>query len=332
MKSKTKAVGITGSGRCLPDRILTNADLQNMVDTSDEWITTRTGIKQRRISDKNTATSDIATGAAIRAMEDAGITAKDLDLIIVATATPDMLFPSTACIVQSNLGAVNAAAFDIEAACTGFIYGLSVGEKFVSSGDAKNVLVIGAETLSKLVDWEDRSTCVLFGDGAGAVVLSKVEDQTGILTSILGAEGWKGSVLTLPAGGSRMPATHRTVEDRKHFIHMDGGEVYKFAVNIMVHASKAAVERAGLSLDDIDFVIPHQANIRIIEAALKRLNIDMNRVYINLDRYGNMSSASIPVALDEAVRAGKVKKGDNLLLVGFGAGLTWGSSIIRWSK
>jgi 3-oxoacyl-[acyl-carrier-protein] synthase-3 len=332
MKAKERAVGIVGIGSCLPERVLTNAELQNMVDTSDEWITTRTGIKQRRISDKDTATSDIATGAARRAMDDAGITAQDLDLIIVATATPDMLFPSTACIVQSNLRAVNAAAFDIEAACTGFIYGLSVGEKFISTGDAKTVLVIGAETLSKLVDWDDRSTCVLFGDGAGAVVLRGVDDGSGLLSSVLGAEGWKGHVLMLPAGGSRMPATHQTVEGRKHFIHMDGGEVFKFAVNIMVYASNKAVERAGLSLEDIDFVIPHQANIRIIEAAGKRLKIDMNRVYINLDRYGNMSSASIPVALDEAAKLGKISNGDNILLVGFGAGLTWGSSVIRWSK
>lgn len=327
-----KPVGILGTGRCLPEKILTNFDLEKMVDTSDEWIRTRTGISERRISDKDTATSDLATAAAVKAMEDAGVTAKDIDVIIVATATPDMAFPSTACIVQSSLGAQSACAFDVQAACTGFIYGLSIGEKFISTGDAKYVLVIGAESLSKICNWEDRNTCVLFGDGAGAAVLGEVEEGSGIIASLLGAEGWKGHYLTLPAGGSRMPASLETVESGKHFIHMDGGEVYKFAVAVMPTATLGVLEKAGLSLKDIDFLIPHQANKRIVESAAKRLGIDEKKIYMNLHKYGNMSSASIPVALDEALEQDLIKKGHNVVLVGFGAGLTWGACAIKWSK
>ncbi|MBA1333816.1 MAG: 3-oxoacyl-[acyl-carrier-protein] synthase, KASIII [Firmicutes bacterium] len=326
-----KPVGIVGTGSCLPERILTNSDLEKIVDTSDEWITTRTGIKERRISDDKTATSDLATCAALRAMESAGVVAEDIDLIIVGTVTPDMAFPSTACIVQDNIGAVNAAAFDLEAACTGFIYGLSVGEKFISTGQAKTVLVIGAETLSKICNWEDRNTCVLFGDGAGAAVLREVEEGSGIMSTVLGAEGWKGKALMQPAGGSRMPASHETIEGKKHYIHMDGSEVFKFAVNIMAQAARKVAEKVGIGMEQINYIIPHQANIRIVEAAAKRLNFDMERIYVNLDSYGNMSAASIPVALDEAAKAGKIVKGDNVLLVGFGAGLTWGSCIVRWS-
>jgi 3-oxoacyl-[acyl-carrier-protein] synthase-3 len=332
MDKMLKPVGIAGTGRCLPERILTNFDLERMVDTSDEWIVSRTGISERRISDAGTATSDLATEAAKKAMEDAGITAGEIDVIIVATATPDMAFPSTACIVQSNLGALQASAFDVQAACTGFIYGLSIGEKFISTGDAKNVLVIGAETLSKICNWEDRSTCVLFGDGAGAAVLREAPKDSGIIATLLGAEGWKGQYLTLPAGGSRMPASIDTVKSGKHFIHMDGGEVYKFAVGVMPQATLGVLEKAGLSLDDIDLLIPHQANKRIVDSAAKRLGIPQDKIFMNLSRYGNMSSASIPVALDEAVKHGLVKNGDNLVLVGFGAGLTWGACAIKWSK
>lgn len=331
MAKGLKPVGIVGTGSCLPERILTNADLEKIVDTSDEWITTRTGIKERRISDDKTATSDLATCAALRAMENAGVDASDIDLIIVGTVTPDMAFPSTACIVQDNIGAVNAAAFDLEAACTGFIYGLSVGEKFISTGQAKTVLVIGADTLSKICNWEDRNTCVLFGDGAGAAVLREVEEGSGIMSSVLGAEGWKGKALMQPAGGSRLPTSHETIEGKKHYIHMDGSEVFKFAVNVMVQAARKVTENSGMNMGQMDYIIPHQANIRIVEAAAKRLKLDMGKIYINLDSYGNMSAASIPVALDEAVKAGKIAKGDNVLLVGFGAGLTWGSCIVRWS-
>lgn len=331
MAKGLKPVGIVGTGSCLPERILTNADLEKIVDTSDEWITTRTGIKERRISDDKTATSDLATCAALRAMENAGVDASDIDLIIVGTVTPDMAFPSTACIVQDNIGAVNAAAFDLEAACTGFIYGLSVGEKFISTGQAKTVLVIGADTLSKICNWEDRNTCVLFGDGAGAAVLREVEEGSGIMSSVLGAEGWKGKALMQPAGGSRLPTSRETIEGKKHYIHMDGSEVFKFAVNVMVQAARKVTENSGMNMGQMDYIIPHQANIRIVEAAAKRLKLDMGKIYINLDSYGNMSAASIPVALDEAVKAGKIAKGDNVLLVGFGAGLTWGSCIVRWS-
>jgi 3-oxoacyl-[acyl-carrier-protein] synthase-3 len=327
-----KSVGIVGTGRCLPEKILTNHELEKIVDTSDEWIRTRTGISERRISEADTATSDLATAAALKAMENAGVSAEEVDMIIVATVTPDMAFPSTACIVQSNLKAVNASAFDIEAACTGFIYGLSVGEKFISTGDAKTVLVIGAETLSKVCNWKDRNTCVLFGDGAGAAVLREVGKGEGILACALGAEGWKGETLTLPAGGSRMPASVETVKAGKHFIHMDGSEVYKFAVSIMPKATLRVIEKAGLNLEDIDYVVPHQANSRIVEAAARRLKMDGEKIFVNLNKYGNMSSASVPVALDEALEQGRIKKGDNVVLVGFGAGLTWGSCAMKWIK
>jgi len=332
MDNGLKSVGIVGTGRCLPEKILTNFDLEKMVDTSDEWIKTRTGIEERRITDEKTATSDLATNAALKAMEDAGVEPEEIDMIMVATATPDMAFPSTACIVQSNIGAVNASAFDIEAACTGFLYGLSIAEKFILTRNAKTILVIGAETLSKITNWEDRNTCVLFGDGAGAAIVKEVENGSGILSTAIGAEGWKGHFLTQPAGGSRMPATVETVKNKKHYIHMDGREVYKFAVNIMAEATKKVVEDAGMSVEDIDFLIPHQANIRIVKAAAKRLKKDMDKIIVNLNKYGNMSAASIPVALDEAARQGKFEKNDLLVLVGFGGGLTWGSCALKWSK
>ncbi len=332
MKNTAKSVGIVGTGACLPERVLTNFDLEKIVETSDEWIRSRTGIEERRITDDKTATSDIATCAARKALEDAGVEPEEIDMIIVATVTPDMAFPSTACIVQSNLGAVNASAFDIEAACTGFLYGISIAEKFILAGGVKTVLVIGADTLSKITNWEDRNTCVLFGDGAGAAVLKEVDEGSGILSVAIGAEGWKGHVLTQPAGGSRMPATVETVKNKKHFIYMDGQEVYKFAVNIMVEATEKVLGNTGMSTGDIDYLIPHQANIRIVKAASKRLKVDMDKVYVNLQKYGNMSAASIPVALDEAVREGKVKKDDVLVLVGFGGGLTWGSCVMKWNK
>lgn len=330
--NKFLSVGITGTGRYLPERELTNFDLEKMVDTTDEWIKTRTGISNRRIADDKTATSDLATEAAKIAIEDAGLLPEDIDLIIVATVTPDVSFPSTACIVQKNLGATRAAAFDIEAACTGFIYGMVVGEQFIKSGVYKNVLIIGAETLSKILNWKDRNTCVLFGDGAGAAVLQPVEEGYGILSSNLGADGASGDYLTVPAGGSRIPPSMETVENSLHYVQMDGSEVFKFAVRIMAKSALEAIEGSGLSLDDIDYMIPHQANIRIIEAAAKRLKLDMDKVYVNLNNYGNMSAASVPVALDEAVRKGNIKAGDLVTLVAFGGGLTWGSSVIRWSK
>ena len=325
-------VGITGIGSAIPDKVITNDDLSKIVDTSDEWIRTRTGIRERRIVEDDMATSDLCTEAAIKALEDAKVDPKDIDLIIVATVTPDMAFPSTACIVQKNLGATNAAAFDMSVGCSGFLYGLATGTNFIKAGAYKKVLVIGAEVLSKIMDWEDRSTCVLFGDGAGACVLERCEEGLGILSYNLGADGENGHFLTQPAGGSRMPSSIETVNNRLHYIHMDGREVFKFAVRAMEKASIEALKEVDMELEDIDFLIPHQANIRIINSAAKRLKVPKDRVYVNLDRYGNMSSASIPIALEEAYREGLINKGDNILMVAFGAGLTWASVILKWAK
>ncbi|MFW5647822.1 MAG: beta-ketoacyl-ACP synthase III [Candidatus Alkaliphilus sp. MAG34] len=330
--SKFLSVGITGTGSYLPEKKLTNFDLEKMVDTTDEWIRTRTGISRRRIADDKTATSDLATEAAKIAIDDAGLLPKDIDLIVVATVTPDMAFPSTACIVQKNIGAKNAVAFDIEAACSGFLYGLAVGEQFIKTGIYKNALIIGAETLSKITNWKDRRTCVLFGDGAGAAVLQQVEGGVGILSNSLGANGAKGDYLTQPAGGSRMPASIETISKDLHYIHMDGREVFKFAVRTMSKSALEIIKDVGYNIEDVDYMIPHQANIRIIEAVAKKINLAMDKVYVNLNDYGNMSVASIPVALDEAVKKGSVKAGDVIILVAFGGGLTWGSSIIKWCK
>ena len=324
--------GIIGTGSYLPENIITNSDLEKIVDTSDEWIVSRTGIKERRIADRGMATSDLATFAAQKAISDAQISPEDIDLIIVATVSPDMNFPSTACLVQANIGAVNAAAFDLEAACSGFLYGLVIADQFITNGLYKNVLVIGAECLSRFTNWKDRNTCVLFGDGAGAAIVGRVEEGYGILFEKLGADGKGGDLLKLEAGGSRKPASLDTVEKELHYIHMEGSEVFKFAVRVMASAAEQAVKLAGMENTDIDYLIPHQANLRIIEAARKRIDLSRDKVYINLDRYGNMSSASIPVALDEATHSGVIKKGNNILLVGFGGGLTWGSCLIKWSK
>ncbi|HZJ76661.1 MAG TPA: beta-ketoacyl-ACP synthase III [Oscillospiraceae bacterium] len=330
--NKFLSVGITGTGSCLPERELTNFDLEKMVDTTDEWIKTRTGICKRRIADEKIATSDLATGAAKIAIGDAGLSPEEIDLIIVATVTPDMSFPSTACIVQKNIGAEKAVAFDIEAACSGFLYGMAIGEQFIKTDVYKNALIIGAETLSKIVNWEDRSTCVLFGDGAGAAVLQRVDEGFGILSNSLGSDGFRGNYLTQPAGGSRMPASEKTVLNNLHCIHMDGKEVFKFAVRTMSKSALEIVGNIGYNMEDISYMIPHQANIRIIEAVAKKINLTMDKVHINLNNYGNMSVASIPVALDEAVKKGNVKAGDIIILVAFGGGLTWGSSVIKWSK
>ncbi|MEY8415080.1 beta-ketoacyl-ACP synthase III [Tissierella praeacuta] len=325
-------VGISGVGSYVPEKVVTNNDLSKIVETSDEWIIERTGIHERRIASDNMATSDMATMAAKNALEDANIKSKDIDLIIVATVTSDHAFPSAACIIQKNIGAVNAAAFDINVGCSGFVYGLSIGESFIKSGMYKKVLVIGAETLSKIVDWGDRNTCVLFGDGAGACVLEKCEEGFGILSIELGSDGNNGEVLTQPAGGSRIPASIDTIENKLHFIKMDGKEVFKFAVRVMEKTSINTLKKANLELNDLDFLIPHQANMRIIDAAAKKLKLEKDKICVNLNKYGNMSSASIPVALNEAVKDNRIKKGDNILLVAFGAGLTWASMVIRWSR
>lgn len=324
-------VGILGTGSYLPDQVLTNKDLEKMVETSDEWIVTRTGIRERRIAPKEMASSDLAYEAAVRALKKAGITAEQIDLIIVATVTPDMMFPSTACLLQDRLGAKGAAAFDLSAACTGFIYSLASAAKFIESGMYRYALVVGVETLSKITDWEDRNTCVLFGDGAGAAVLGPVEEGYGFKSFVMGADGSGGVHLCLPAGGSRLPANAETVKDRLHYVKMNGREVFKFAVRVINSATDEAIEKAGISKEEIDFLVPHQANLRIIDSAMERLGLSPDKVVVNLDRYGNMSSASIPVALDEAIEEGKIKEGNHLLLVGFGGGLTWASTILRWS-
>ena len=329
---ETKAVGIIGIGTYVPEKVMTNKDLESIVDTSDEWIVERTGIQERRIASPDMATSDLASRAAQKALDDAGITAEEIDLIIVATATPDMFFPSTACLVQANIKAVNAAAFDLTAGCSGFVYAMVTGSQFIKAGLYKKVLVIGAECLSKILDWTDRNTCVLFGDGAGAAVLGETTPGYGILASQLGADGSGGDLLKLPAGGSRNPATNETVSQRMHFVHMNGNEVFKFAVKIMGEAANKALEDAGLSAADVDCLIPHQANIRIIQSAAKRLKLPMDKVMINVNKYGNTSAASIPIALEEAVHGGKIKPGDNVVLVGFGAGLTWASAVIKWGR
>lgn len=325
-------VGISGIGSYVPEKILTNDDLSKLVDTSSDWIIERTGIHERRIVEDDIATSDIATIAAKNALEDANVKPEDIDLIIVATVTADHAFPSTACIVQKNIGATKSVAFDINAGCSGFVYGLSLGESFIKSGVYKKILVIGAETLSKIIDWQDRNTCVLFGDGAGACVLEECVDGFGILSSELGSDGTNGDVLSQKAGGSRLPASIDTVENRLHFIQMDGKEVFKFAVRVMEKASLNVLEKANLEIEDLDFLVPHQANMRIIDSAAKRLKLEKDKVCVNLNKYGNMSSASVPVALDEAVKNNKIKKGDNILLVAFGAGLTWASMTIRWNR
>lgn len=325
-----KKAGILGVGSYVPENIIDNFYFEEKMDTSDEWIKTMTGISQRRYADENEATSDLSTKAALKAIECAKLTSKDIDLIIVATATPDMIFPSTACIVQENIGASNAAAFDISVACSGFIYGITIAKQFIETGTYKNVLVIGAEILSRVLDYNDRTTSILFGDGAGAVVIGNVECG-GILSTYLGSDGSGAEFLNIPAGGSKLPATQNTIDNRLHTIKMSGNNVYKFAVRIMGEASLKAIEMANLETSDIDCLIPHQANIRIIDASAKRLKLDKDKVFVNLDKYGNMSAASVPVAMDEAYRQGKIKKGDNVVLVGFGGGLTWGASVINWS-
>ncbi len=324
------AVGIIGTGKYVPERVLTNKELEQMVDTNDEWIVTRTGIRERRIAASEQATSDLAYEASMKALEAAGVAAEDVELIIVATITPDMFFPSTACILQDRLGARRAAAFDLSAACSGFIYGLATATSMLQSGMYKNALVIGAECLSRITDYTDRNTCILFGDGAGAVVLGEVPAGRGFKSFELGADGSGGELLKVCGGGSRMPSTADSVDSKAHFIYMAGSEVFKFAVRIMGGAAEDALKKAGLDKSDIDLMIPHQANIRIIQSALNRLSLSEDKCMINLDRYGNVSAASIPLALAEAVEQGRVKEGDTLMLVGFGGGLTWGASALVW--
>jgi 3-oxoacyl-[acyl-carrier-protein] synthase-3 len=324
-----KKIGIIGVGEYLPKRVLTNLDLEKMVDTSDEWITTRTGIKERHIVGEGECTSSLAIKAAQDALNYSNLKPKDIDLLIVATITPDMPFPAVSCIVQDALGLKNAACFDISAACAGFVYALSVAHQFLAQGTYKKALIIGAETLSSVTDWKDRSTCVLFGDGAGAVILSEV-DSGGILATYLNCDGSKVKLLNMPAGGSRRPASFDTVRNGEHFIKMEGNELFKIAVNTMTEAAQEVLKKAGLTFSDVDLIIPHQANSRIIMAVAKKLGITEDKIYLNIEKCGNMSSASTVTALVEAVKAGRVKKGDIILLDAFGAGLVVGASIIKW--
>ncbi len=321
---------IIGTGSAVAEKLITNHDLERLVDTNDEWIRTRTGIENRYFADENTCTSHLASRASVKALEAAGLKAEDIDMIIVATITPDMGFPSTACMVQEQIGAVKASAFDLEAACSGFLYGMAVADQFIATGFYNHVLVIGAETLSRILDMEDRNTCVLFGDGAGAVVMGPSSDDKGMLSFELGADGSGGKFLHMPAGGSKIPASKESVENRLHYVKMEGSDVFKFAVRAMESSSIAAIRKAGLEISEVDYMVPHQANIRIIQSAAKKLNLPMDQVKVNLNQYGNMSAASIPVALDEAVRENNIKTGDNVVMVGFGGGLTWASCVMKW--
>ncbi len=323
-------VHILGTGSYTPSHVLTNQDLEAMVDTSDEWIVTRTGIRERRIADPDTPSSFLASEAAKRALDDAGVSAKELDQIIVGTVTGDRIFPSTGCSVQDILGASNAYAFDVSAACAGWMYGLQIGRDAVRAGTAKTVLVIGVESLSKIVNWTDRNTCVLFGDAAGAVVLRSRGEPGGILATRVHSDGSLVHLLEMPAGGSLMPPSHLTVERQLHVIHMSGNDVFKHAVRAMQAVALEVLEAAGKKAEDLALLVPHQANLRIIEATAHRLGVPMEKVFVNLDKYGNTSSASIPLALDEARRSGRIQKGDLVAMVTFGGGFTWAGAVVQF--
>lgn len=326
----TTPVGIASLGAYLPGKVLTNQDLEQMVDTTDEWIRTRTGISERRIAAPDQATSDLAIAAARQALARADWPADKLDLIIVASVTPDMFFPSTASLVQGALGAKRAGAFDLQVGCTGFIYGLVMAASGIAAGAFESVLLISAECLSRITDWQDRSTCVLFGDGAAAALIRPTEADRGLLAFALGNDASGADKLKIVAGGSRKPASEETVRNREHFLIMEGNEVFKFAVRVMEEASLLVLERAGLDISNVDLLVPHQANVRIIDAAAKRLELPPERVLSNVDRYGNTSSASIPLALEEAVQTGRLHAGDVALCVSFGAGLSWAAAVLRW--
>ncbi len=322
---------ILGIGAYSPERVLTNHDLEKMVDTSDAWILERTGISERHIAAEDEAASDLATQAGRRAIADAGLSPDDIDLLICASVTGDMPFPATACFVQANLGLKNAAAFDIAAGCTGFLYGLNLVQGLIRGGAYRRVLLIGGEVLSRTLDWTDRATCVLLGDSAGAVVLGPAGDSdSGILATRVASDGTKANLLYIPGGGSRNPASHRTVDERMHYFKMNGRETFKHATRNMAAIAKQVLEDSGLGLEDVDLLVPHQANLRIITYIAEQLGLPMEKVYTNVQRYGNTSSASIPLALTEARQNGRLKAGDVVLMVAFGAGLTWGATLLRW--
>ncbi|MBS3733934.1 MAG: ketoacyl-ACP synthase III [Phycisphaerae bacterium] len=327
--SRNIRAAVTGLGIALPDRVMTNADFEKIVETSDEWITQRTGIKTRHIASEGESTATLAAAAAQRAIDDAGIAPADLDLIICATITPDMTCPSTACFIQEAIGATDVAAMDLSAACSGFLYGLSIASKFIETGMYRNVLVLGAETLSRFTDYTDRSSCVIFGDGAGAVVLSATDKPgRGIRYSVMHADGTGWDLIHVPSGGSRSPATHETVDAHGHFLKMRGRDVYKFAVEKMQWLLGDCMNACDLTPDDVDLVIPHQVNIRIIRSATEKYGFPMDKVYVNIDRYGNTSAGSIPLAMGDARREGKIGPGSTLMLVAFGAGLTWAGVVL----
>ncbi|RIK29984.1 MAG: 3-oxoacyl-ACP synthase [Anaerolineae bacterium] len=322
---------ITGWGMAVPETIMTNDELKEFVETSDEWIRERTGIRERRIARETDFTSTLAVDAAIQALKVANVRPTDIDLVICSTSTPEYLFPATACLIQDQLGATRAGAFDLLAACSGFIYALNMAAQSIRSGSIKTALVIGSETLSRFVNWKDRNTCILFGDGAGAFVLQASERPGGVLSAVMHSDGSGGDLLTLPGGGSRNPITETTYHEGKHYIQMDGKEVFRFATRVMASATQEALDAAGLKVDDIRWVVPHQANIRIIEAAARGLKLPMDRFIVNLDKYGNTSTASIPIAMVEAVENGQIQSGDKFVMVGFGAGLTWGALAAEWT-
>jgi 3-oxoacyl-[acyl-carrier-protein] synthase-3 len=321
---------ITGTGSYAPRKVITNHDLEKLVDTSDEWITERTGIKERRIAEKGQTTSDLAYEASRKALKAAGLGADELDLILVATMTPDMILPSMGCVLQEKLGAKKAAAFDIYAACSGFIYGLSIASAFIKADVYRNILLVGAEILSRFTDWEDRTTCILFGDGAGAAVIQRHAGKRGILSTHLHSDGLLGDLIQVPAGGAQHPTSHETVRRRMHFVKMKGNETFKAAVRALEGVVQEALEHNKVKPEEIDFLVPHQANLRIIQAMAQRLNMPMEKVVLNLPKYGNTSAASIPLALDEAVRDGRIKENHLLLFEAFGGGLTWASALVRW--
>jgi 3-oxoacyl-[acyl-carrier-protein] synthase III len=324
--------GILGLGLSVPEQVLTNAQLADRVDTTDEWIVTRTGIRERRIAGEGIATSDLATEASVRALRDAGISAGELDLVLCATTSGDYVWPATACVVQARIGASRAAAFDLSAACSGFCYALATAAGFIETGAMRRILVIGADTLTKQLNWEDRGTCILFGDGAGAAVLGTCAPEEGILSSVLGADGTGVEAIWIPAGGTRTPNSPETVAGRQNCIAMQGKEVYRFAVNVVPEVIQEALKRACLKPDDIDLLVMHQANVRIMRAASDRLRIPWDRVFVNLDKYGNTSAGSIPIALAEAQAEGRLRRGAIVVTVGFGAGLTWAANVIRWNR
>jgi len=337
MKAREPVVEIVATGRYLPERVMTNKDLESIVETSDEWIRERTGIRERRIADADVGAAEMGARAARIAMERAGVQAGELDVIVLSTATPDRLLPSTGCDLQALLGATNAAAYDVSAACSGFLYGLSIAEGHIASGNAEIALVVSTEKMSGIVDWTDRATCVLFGDGAGAAVVRRIDRAPGaengrhkVLSSFIRSDGTLAELLWRPAGGVKIPMDIAVLDTKNHLVKMAGREVFKSAVRSMAEAADQALMRAGLTGKDIDLLVPHQANMRIIDATARYAGIPMEKVFVNVDRYGNMSSATVPIALDEAAEQGRLKPGDNVLMVAFGAGFTWGASVLRW--